>query len=602
MFDALTIAAIVDELNQELAEGRIQRVQHLDQLTLGFEVYARHRRQWLVASANSQQPRVLLLDKRGGGDTEIVSPLLLLLRKYARGARIISISNPRHERLIELAIAIPDPDAPIPDEDDAEIELPELVHHTLVIELMGRHSNIVMVDEAGQIRDAIKRVTPQMSRVRSILPHQPYAPPPPQDKIDPLDAAPADFAQADTSKLLWRALIGLYLSMSPILAREACYRAELDAKAKPSELDQDDRSQLASAIRQIFDAYETADWQPRAYDVADGGAEFSAIPLQHLEAREDVETLYPSSVLDAAAHAWEQGPVSQSSSDRHAARRARLLTDIDRVRERLDNRLHSLKTQQEAAANPDILREAGELIYAYQWLIEPGAETLETPEGRTIKLDPTLSISDNAQRYFDRYHKAKSAAETIPERIREVEATLDYVDQIQTLAEFAEAFDQIEGLRSEWEEFVEETPGLGKRGGGRRRPKGSKRPTHYTTDDGHDIYIGRSGRQNDELTFQIANPDDLWLHARDLPGAHVILRLNSDAGRDPAIEQAAKLAAYYSKGRGSTRVPVDVTERRHVRKIKGAGLGMVTYRNEYTLNVEPSSESELKLTSTASSS
>lgn len=590
MFDALTISAIVEEMQSELLDGRIQRVQHIDEMTLGLEIYARRQRRWLVISANSQQARILLLDERAGGDPERVSPLLLLLRKYARGGRIISIHQPRYERLVEIEFELSDPNA-------GDDEIPELIRRRLIIELMGRHSNIVLVDDEGLVQEAIKRVTSRMSRVRPILPNQRYSPPPPQDKLDPLAAAASDFADPELSGATWRALISLYLAMSPLLAREACFRADLDPQTDLADLEPSQRELLAAAVREIFSVMASRDWKPQLYQFEGGGAEFSAIPMHSLEARDDAEVIPIESVLEAARIATQRGPARPPKADRHAARRERLLQEIERAMGRLTARQQSLQSEAESAADPEELQERGNLIYAYQWMISPGDRELTTPEGTTIQLDPDLSVSENAQHYFERYRKVRSARETIPKRLAEVEGLIAYAQQLATMASQAETFDEIETIRAEWEEFEEETPGLGSTSGRKRRPKATKRSRRYTTASGHHIYIGRSGKQNEDVTFGIANPDDLWLHARDLPGAHVILRFNSPEHHDETILQAAALAAHYSQGRDATRVPVDVTERRNVRKIRGAGPGMVTYRNEYTLNVEPRSEHDLGLTS-----
>ena len=595
MYDALTIAAIADELADTIVRGRVQRVQHADELTLSFEIYAQGRRRWLTASASPQDARIVAEVGRPPVDSDIVSPMLLLLRKYARGARVLAVDQPRFERILRITLAQTD------HEDADEDEAPELIINDLVIELMGRHSNIILVDETSRIRDSVKRVTPGMSRVRTVMPGNAYAPPPPQDKLDPILAGPSELlseAEGDTSRLD-RWLVATFLGISPLLATEIIYRAGLDADAEPNDLSVADAEALLRAIRAVMEPLSTGNWSPALYHY-DGGATFYAVPLRHLADREDVTAEQMDSILDAAGRAYQLGSPADSRPDRHAPRRARLLAEIDEAHERLQRRIANLERQARETASPEELRQKGELIYAYLWMIEPGMDELVTPDGLRIELDPDLSANDNAQAYFERYRKAQSAAEEIPRRLEDTRRLLGYIEQLRLSAEQAESYDEIETVRMEWQEFTASTQGVGtaSRPGGSRPAQAARRPRRIDLDSGATIWIGRTGKQNDAVTFDIGLPTDLWLHAREMPGAHVILR--PEPGREPSdrdIEIAASLAAYYSAGRGSGRVPIDVTERRNVRKIRGAGPGMVTYRGEYTIDVEPRSEEQLNLVS-----
>jgi predicted ribosome quality control (RQC) complex YloA/Tae2 family protein len=596
MYDALTIAAIVDELNTRLVGARIQRLAHADPLTLVLELYANRRRQWLTLSADHDNARILLAPMGGERDADHVSPLILLLRKYARGGQILSVSQPRHERIVRISIGKAEAT-----EEEEEPEDQEIVYSELVVELMGRRSNIMLLDEDGRIHDAIKRVPATMSRVRPILPGKQYVEPPPQNKQDPLIATAASVHAEATAASgdLDRWLVSNYLGMSPLLAREIEHRADVELENGVSELLTDDASRLASAIRDVFKPVETGQWSPHLYEFEDGGAEFSAIELLSLADREDVTTTAMQSVLDAAWQAWQLGPATlPGRGDRHAARRERLLEEIDNARDRVRQRLHSLREQASRADDAEQLREAGEMIYAYLWMIQPGMSELETPEGLTIKLDPTLSANENAQEYFERYRKSQSAGQQVPEMIEATNRQLAYLDQLHTMVTLAGNYDEIEAARLEWIDFVESTPGITRatRNRGARPAATARRPRQYRDAAGLTLLLGRTGQQNEAVTFDIASPDDLWLHARDVPGSHVILRTG---GREPSpesLETAARLAAYYSNARNSTTVPVDITERRHVRKLKGAGPGMVTYRNETTLQVHPASEEDLGLT------
>jgi predicted ribosome quality control (RQC) complex YloA/Tae2 family protein len=602
MYDVLTIAAIVDELSTEITGARVQRLAHADPLTMVLEVYANRRRKWLTLSADHNSPRLLLASQGGERDADHVSPMLLLLRKYVRGGQIISISQPRYERIIQISIA-----KAMGTTDDDESDLgddpsePEMTYSELIIEIMGRRSNIMLLDETGRIREAIKRVPVTMSRVRPILPGKQYTVPPPQVKADPLRTTPTDLYDAarEGKGDLDRWLVSRYLAMSPILAREVVYRADVELEGGVQDMLPEDAKRVANALREVLRPLETSSWTPHLYEFDDGGAEFSAIELLSFKDREDVTSSATPTVLEAANRAWQLGPAAAPGrGDRHAVRRDRILEEIETARDRVQQRLHSLEEQSRKAEDAEKLREAGELIYAYMWMVEPGMSEIETPEGVRITLDPTISASENAQEYFERYRKAQSASEQIPQMAESTRQQLAYLDQMRSMVSMASSYDEIEAARMEWIEYVEATPGVSRatRNRGARPAAAARRPRQYSTPHGDTILVGRTSKQNETVTFDIASAGDLWLHARDLPGAHVIIRASGQEASEETVESAARLAAFYSDGRQSTTVPVDVTERRHVRKIRGGGPGMVTYRNEYTLQVRPASEDDLELT------
>jgi len=596
MFDVLTIAALADELASRLVGGRIQRILQVDDATIGLEVYAEHQRSILVASADSQNPRLYLSTQRLSADPDRVTPLLLLLRKYARGGRVAAVQQPPLERIMRLSIAKPfyldnrrqRDDVPTEDEEEAPSEL---VYTHLIVELMGRRSNIILTDDEGRILDAIKRVTPEMSRVRPILPGRPYVPPPPrEDAVDPRHLTPSALhdllrpapQDEELAPLLVRHLAGF----SPQMAREAVYRATGAADAPVRAVaSRDGAAALAEAVASVLAPLETGNWTPGVY-VAEGRAvAFSAIPLDHLAGAEVERFPTMSPAIERwLALAGAPQPVAQ------AQRRDKLVAQIRSARERAAARLRSLEEERARGEEGERWRTMGELIYAYLASIQPGQTELVVDD-LTIPLDPARSPSENAQAYFERYRKARSATENLPELIEATRTELAYLEQLETLAGFAEGMEQVEQVRQEWESYRDQRPDAST---GKRRQSEPKRPKPLRTARGDLIYIGHNGRQNDLITFDIAGPDDTWLHARGLPGAHVIVRWAGPEDEEVLL-QAAALAAYFSAGRNATSVEVDATARRYVRKIKGAGPGMVTYRNERTLNVRPTAPADLGL-------
>src|SRR5215211_5457782 len=344
-------------------------------------------------------------------------------------------------------------------------------------------------------------------------------------------------------------------------------------------------------MRRLLEPMLTSAWAPVVYRDSDGmPTAFAAVPHLHL-AKRFTEEMEPS-VSRAAEIAG--GGEDASTPGRHTQRRARLSQAIGVAVERAEARLAKLRSEVAKEANAERYRRWGEAIYGHLWSIQPRQSNLEV-ESVSIPLDPALTAKENAQAYFERYRKAQSAGEHVPELVAKVETERDYLRQLQSYVGQAETFPELEELAIEWEAFTEVRKGNS--APQKRRPRSAPpRKTRAMTDrNGNAIYIGRSGAENERITFDIAGPNDTWLHARGVPGSHVIVRWNNPTGEEEedTLETAAALAAYYSQRRESTSVDVDITRRRHVRKIKGTGPGMVTYRNERTVAVRPANEVEL---------
>lgn len=617
-YDVLTIAAVADELSTTIGNGRIQRIGLIDSRTLGTEVYAAGQRHYLLASADDRFPRLRLASAMPSLDPALVTPFGLLLRKYVRGGIILGIDQPPLERIVKLSIAKrhaplktgegtimsgADHAAAADDHDDDDIDIEDelsdvehtnIRHITLFVELMGRHSNLILVDETGLILESAKRVTSAMSRVRTVLPRHPYTPPPPPDRLDPRTINRAD-AERFLSALppeaeLARSFVSAYRGISPVMAREIVFRVTGDAGATAGSAGSSAAEALAAETQALLAPLQSTIWQPRIYreHEEEGTGEvvaFAVTPMSHLAASYD--DILVNSVSEAAALA--EGVGHRPSPMRHAQRRQRLLDAVATAREKSTRRLAALAGEAARAAEVETLRMAGELIYAHLWEIESGQGELQADEQRVV-LDPRLSANENAQAYFERYRKAQSAGHQLPLLEAESHLEIAYLDQLATLIAQAPGFAELEALAAEWAE--QSAPEGSPRP---RRRTAPRRPKALVDAAGNSVYIGRSGPQNDLLTFDMAGPDDTWLHARGVGGAHVIVRWrNPSAGEDAVtLEAAAALAAWYSASRESGAVEVDIARRRHVRKIKGARPGMVTYRNERTIRVRPEPETRL---------
>ena len=603
MFDALAMRAVADELTTAIVGGRVQRVGLTDERTLILEIFAHGTRHQLLISDHPQAARVHLVAQRLTADAARITPFLLLMRKHVRGGRIAALAQPAFERTLALSIVkahppvkerddAPDDDAVEEDTDDPAALPPgwTLDETTLIIEIMGRHSNTVLVGADGRILDALKRVPPSTSRVRPILPHLPYAPPPPQEKADPSTITTAQLRHlcllAGEKTPLASALVGTLGGISPQVARELAFRATGRVDAPATACDPD---RLVTALREIVRPMHNGVWRPVLSMRDDTPVAFSPIPLASLAANPETTVEEGSSISAIVARFFAETDRATS----HGERRNRLLHAIGDATTRIDTRLAALRGELRRAEDAEAYRRKGEAIYAYAYAIAPRQTVLQTDDGLTIALDAALSPSENAQRYFEQYRKAQRATEGVPECVAQAETERAYLGQMAALVETATVFDDLVTLEREWHDYAgARAVTQAKPQRGRPRPPAIRRPRTYTTPAGHRLLVGRSGPQNEQVTFTLSHPEDTWLHARGVGGAHVIVQWSAEhvphaADDAKTVEMAARLAAYYSSARAAGHVEVDFAPRHQVRKIAGAGPGMVTYRGERTLRVEP---------------
>ena len=566
--DAFTLSALVDEFMDSLVGGRVQDSVGVDEDSYGLEIYANHRRQYLYLSANQAQPRVHLAGDRLRRGVAKPTTLGLLIRRYVEGGAITHVSQPAWERVIQIDIQGQEGDV------------------SLIVEPMERRANLLLVQN-GIILDCARRVNADENRYRVSLPNHPYIAPPPQiGKLDPLTLTPEGmagiFAQnEDPKKKIHQLLTARLLGVSPLLARETVYRATRSTETKAADADPD---QLLAALKSVVDPLGRRDWQPGVAEGERGVTAFSVYPLESVEGWRRVESVSEALTLFYSA------PVGE---DAYNAAKKPVHEEIAEAKAKVDGRLASLKRSLKDESERETLKQSGELILAYQYTISAGQTELraqydlDAPE-LVITLDPDVSPLENAQRYFDKYNRAKRALEDVPGLIDEAENESAFLAQLDTDLTLA----------ANWTEIDEVVQTLQARGYWRGKPAqkigGQKTaPLRVVTKDGFVIWIGRNSRQNEIVTFDKGSPLDWWLHARGVPGAHVIVKFDGRQVPEQVIDHAAALAAYYSASRDEGKVIVDVTQRRYVRKIKGGAVGMVTYRNEETRTVTPSANTEL---------
>ncbi len=574
--DVATLTALRRELSEKIVGGRIQRVLHPGNLAVALEVYARGETWWLIINAAPQAPRLYLTRERPARMDDNVTPLLLLLRKYVRNGRLIAVEQPPWERVLQFTV-------------HARVE-DDIAETTLVAEIMGRTSNLVLVDADGVVLESMKRVDASINRYRQVLPKLPYVPPPPLSRPDPfivqaslLEAA----AQSDEKQLAWRVLMGQTSGCGPLLARETVFRATGAAEALAADVAW---QEVLGAAQGIFTQVESGELTPSLARDEDGSiAAYAPYALTIFPQRESLD------LMSAAIEQFyrEQGDAPSPRQARDLGQKP-LQTALRERMDQLRQRRRALERQRVDAEDAEDWRRKGDLVLAYGYSVAPGSDSIEA-DGETIKIDPQEPVAANADTYFAAYKRKNRAQEEVPGLLRKVESEYAYCEQAEALLEAAETPSDVRVLRNELREQgilgggkdAKSKKPQGKRGKGNRGrdlDEGA-RPVSFWL-DGVQVLVGRSGAQND-AALRLADADDLWLHARNVPGAHTLLRSGGRDVPEEIISQAAQVAAYYSKLRESTSAEVDVTRRRYVRRIPRSPPGLVTYRNEYTIRVKP---------------
>lgn len=587
-FDGVTISCVVNELRRELTGGRICKIAQPeeDELLLTIRQPAGQRK--LLLSASASLPLIYLTET--GKQSPLTAPnFCMLLRKHLQNGRITDITQPGLERIVRIQIEHLD-------------EMGDLRRKALIVEIMGKHSNIIFCGDDDVIIDSIKRVSAAVSSLREVLPGKPYFVVQTQDKLDPLSTDPSVFQQALAARPqpLFKALYNSFSGISPILAQELCYEAGLDADLPTAALDGNAWQSLSSAFFRMTDNIREGHFTPNIAYSGGKPVEFCAIPLTLYGTASDTgsssspETSAPEAgcsphivLYDSMSALLEDYYAERSAVTRIRQKSADLRHIVQMALER-NIKKYDLQLQQiKDTEKRDTYRVYGELLNTYGYSAAPGARSLEavnyyTGEPVTIPLDPTLSATENARRYFDRYGKLKRTYEALSQLTEEVRAEIEHLESVSAALDIALREEDLAQIR---EELMES--GYIRRKGNVKKQKITSRPFHYLSSDGFDIYVGKNNYQNDELTFKTATGNDWWFHAKKIPGSHVLVRLgNAEELPDRTFEEAARLAAWYSKGRQQEKVEIDYIQKKHVKKPAGAKPGFVVYYTNYSMTID----------------
>jgi len=569
--DALSLAGIARDLERH-AGDRMAGVRQPDSQTLVLGLRSGRRTQDIFCSIHPHAARIHLGAPRVPG--ERLGSFGLLLRSRLIDGRLVRVDQPPFERI--LALELETLDGP----------------HTLVAEIMGRHSNLILVRDGPTrlVVGAMKVVTEQMSPRRPVTPGKPYhSPPAGRPRADVVDAAAIAALLAGTGPV-WRALARGILGLGPVLACEAAVRAGVDPDLPAGEAGAA-ADVLASTIRALAGAFEAPQMAPTLYLREGRPAAFAALPLRVYAALDAVPVETMSEAVRRyyeAAAGYDYLVAGRLSAGGPALddRRRALAAAVGAALRQTERALEANRAALAESERADRFRVLGELLLTYGGNAAPGAASVRVPDHTAdgalvdVPLDPALGPVDNAQRYFRRYAKARAAARAVPARIATLEqaalALREATVQIETAASGDDLYEVHADLVAR--RLLRRPP--------RTRPASRTGPRRFDGPDGAVIVVGRSARENDHVTFHIAGPDDLWFHARAIPGAHVILKTPGAPG-EAAVRAAAEIAAYYSEGRQAAQVAVDYVSRARVRKARGAAPGAVIYEGERTLRVTP---------------
>lgn len=571
-FDGITIAAMVCELKKNLLGGRINKIAQPENDELLITGKGSEGSKRLLLSASASLPLIYFTSKNK------VSPLTapnfcMLLRKHIGSARIVDIRQPGMERVVEFEL-------------EHLNELGDVCRKVLIMELMGKHSNIIFCDDKKMILDSIKHVSCNVSSVREVLPGRPYFIPQTQEKLDPFTVTEAEFMEkvcqkpAPISRAIYTTLTGL----SPIMAEEICFRAAVSGSDSAQSLDEAACRSLYRVFSQLMTQVQNGDFTPTIVYRGDEPVEYGVVPFQQYGSQYRFET------FETISEMLETYYASRDTINRIRQKSADLRKIVQTALERNRKKLALQQKQMKDTRKKDKYKIYGELINTYGYGLEEGCRSFQalnyyTNEEITIPLDPTLTPQENSKKYFDRYGKLKRTEEALTEQLADTQSEITHLESISNALDIALEESDLAQIKDELTEYgYIKKHFTGKKGA---KMQAKSKPFHYISSDGYDIFVGKNNYQNDELTFKLATGNDWWFHAKKMPGSHVVVKTKDGTLPDRTFEEAGSLAAYYSSGRTAPKVEIDYLQKKNVKKPAGAKPGFVVYYTNYSLMASP---------------
>ncbi|SHE59938.1 Rqc2 family fibronectin-binding protein [Schwartzia succinivorans] len=568
--DGFSMRRLVIELNKSLTGGRIDKITQPNRQTLTFSVRQPGENQLLYISIQPQNPILYRLDAPLESPAEPPT-FCMVLRKQIETGRIAQIRQHGLDRIISIDIDVIGAGG-------------RIVTKTLICELMGKYSNLILVQD-GIIIDALRKVGANSSRIREVLPGEPYEIPPTQDKYDVTLAPPQKIIEklrGFTDMKLSQALCAACLGFGPVTAKETAFSAGLSPNAPLSSLDEADYKSLENAIKETVDALSDSDSMPCLVRGEKNKIKAMSTFTLHYLPEEDID-FFPS--IDAMLAKATSILGSFVPQDKEPLKKL-VHTELTRAK----NKLVKLHKDVEEADNAEEYRIKADNLMTYQYQLKDRADSelslpdIYSTEGAVIKIemDQRLTVAENIQAYYHRYNKLKRARSLLDEQIVSCGESIRYLESVEASLAVSSTLSELEDIKAELtaQGYLKST----------KKKKASLKPSKpfiFTASDGTEILVGKNNYQNDRLTFKTADRDDVWLHTKDIPGSHVILRTEGAAPSDEALLLAADLAAHFSQAAGSSNIPVDYTLCRYVKKPSGAKPGFVIFTNQKTLYRTP---------------
>ncbi|RDY24890.1 fibronectin/fibrinogen-binding protein [Romboutsia maritimum] len=584
--DGLVIHSIVNELSSKLLGGKIDKIQQPEDDELVLHIRNNKENYKLILSASASNPRVYLADNYKKENPKKAPMFCMLFRKYIQGGNITKISQVGFERIIKISI-------------DSLDELKEKTTKDIIIEIMGRHSNIILTHSSDdKIIDSAKRIPTSISRVRQILPGQTYCLPPKQDKLDPTSNISNDaFINTlnDFEGPIFKAIYSKFLGISPIVAKEICFRSGILENTNIKDLNTTEFNLIYKEFDKLFQDIKNNTYSPCIVinEKLDRVVDFSCINLTLFN---ELSFINNDSISNIVENYYRTKDIKDRIHQRSSDLKKSISIKLDRL-------YHKQKKQEEElleAENADTYKLKGELLTAYIYMIKKGMENIEVAnfyspnyENMTIGLNKNLTPSENSQKYFKKYNKLKTAKKEITHQMSLNKEEIDYLENIILSIENCENMEELQDIREELIKL-----GYAKQQGKAKSKKETSlttKPLEFMSSEGFKIFVGKNNKQNDHLTLRIADYDDIWMHTKNIPGSHVIIKCAGHEVSEQTIFEGAMLAAFFSKSKMSSKVPVDYTKKKHVKKPSGSKPGMVIYETNSTIYVTPEEELVAKL-------
>ena len=578
-FDGIVISNLSYELHSNLVGGRISKISMPEENELIFTIKNNAKTHRLFISASASLPLIYLTDINKSAP-KVAPAFLMLLRKYIGSAKITNIFQMGLERILCFEL-------------EHLNELGDLSRKKMYVEIMGKHSNIIFTDENNKIIDSIKRISANMSSLREVLPGREYFLPKELQKKELLNIELKEFTEILKSKEypLSKSIYMNFAGISPLIAEEIIIRASLSSQSSCVSLSELEYTHLFPTIENLLEDINTHNFNPNIIYKGEEALEFSSIRLFSYKSESYNEVDYTS--------------VSKMLYDYYYAREVFLLNRqksfdlrkiVNTALERASKKYDLQEKQLQDADKKDIYRVYGDLLNTYGYSLK-GGENSFTAENFydnnneiTVPLDKNKSAKENAKKYYDKYAKLSRTTKALSEEILKTKSDIEHLQSIQTALEVSSDDESLSQIRQELADF-----GYIKKHSSSKKQKITSHPYHYISSDGYDIYVGKNNYQNEELTFKVATGNDWWFHAKGIPGSHVILKSNNEEELpDRVYEEAASLAAFYSKAKDADKVEVDYIQKKNIKKVAGAAPGFVIYHSNWSMVVTPRADLQQK--------